>query len=142
MFYPNKRFAFVIAITCLAASIGLAFFSFRQLDILDLFSSVVILSLLYILCLCLLAIIKNQTVEFIDKDKIIVGHFCKMVTVDGNDLSQVIKRRDGAISYRFHKIDFDCQITPRAYHQAEALQEHFDRLFKLTELDVEVIEED
>ena len=138
MFYPNRRLAFIIAITCLAASLGLASLSFRQIDILALLGSAVMLGISWFF---FVPIIKNQTVEFIDGDKIIIGNFGKMITIDVNDLYQILKRSDGAISYRFHKADFQCQITPHAYHQAEILQEHLDCLFKLKELAMEVIEE-
>jgi len=138
MFYPNRRLAFIIAITCLAASLGLASLSFRQIDILALLGSAVMLGISWFF---FVPIIKNQTVEFIDGDKIIIGNFGKMITIDVNDLYQILKRSDGAISYRFHKADFQCQITPHAYHQAETLQERLDCLFKRKELAMEVIEE-
>lgn len=137
IFYPDTRLVLIIFIACLVACIGLAYLSFQQRNLLPLLGSVAMLSIALFL---LVPIIKNQTVELIDKG-LVITTFGMVVTLDVNDLYQVVKRRDGAISYRFQTGDFKCQVTPYAYHERKILQEHFSRKFKLDELTVEVIEE-
>ena len=87
----------------------------------------------------LLPIIKNQTVEITDEG-VVVSIFGTPMTLDVQDLYQVLKSRNGVISYRFEKGDVLCQITPYAYHDAEILQEHFSRIFNLDKLKVEIVD--
>jgi hypothetical protein len=136
-FYPQIEIARIIAITCLIAGMWLAYLSLRQQSILVLVYSAVTFSISY---LFLVPVIKNQTIEFIDAG-VIINAFGTPVTCSVNDLYQVLKRNDGAISYRFRKGDAQYQVTTKAYHESEKLQEYFNRTFKLDELGVKVIEE-
>ena len=136
-FYPNTTLVFIIFIACLLACIGLAYLCFQQRKLLPLLGSVAMLS---IALFFLFPVIKNQTVDLIDKG-LVISSFGTAVTLDVNDLYQVVKRRDGALSYRFERGDFNCQVTPSAYHEGKRLQEQFNQKFKLDELTVEVIEE-
>jgi hypothetical protein len=136
-FYPNTTLVFIIFIACLLAGIGLAYLCFQQKKLLPLLGSVAMLS---IALFFLFPVIKNQTVDLIDKG-LVISSFGTAVILDVNDLYQVVKRRDGALSYRFERGDFNCQVTPYAYHEGKILQEHFNQKFKLDELTVEVIEE-
>ena len=137
IFYPDTRLALIILMACLVACIGLAYLSFQQRNLFPLFGSVAMLSLALFL---LVPVLKNQTVEFKDKG-LLIGTFGMVVTLEVKDLAQVVKRKDGAISYQFQRGDFKCQVTPCAYHEGKILQEHFNRQFKLDELTVDVIEE-
>ena len=135
-FYPRIRSLFVVTALCLTSFIGLTYLLFQQFNLLALLGSGVTfgLSLFF-----LFQIMKNQTVEFTDEG-VVVSIFGTPITLDVQDLYQVLKRRNGDISYRFEKGDVLCQITPYAYHDAEILQEHFSRLFNLDKLKVEIVD--
>jgi hypothetical protein len=136
-FYPHTSSLRIIFVFCLLAGMGLAYLFWQQSNVLTLLSSVTMFG---IALFFFVPVIKNQTVEFIDED-LVISSFGRIVTLDVNNLYQVIKRRDGTISYRFEKDDFICQVTPSAYHEGEILQEQFNKKFKLEELKVEVIKE-
>ncbi len=135
-FYPLKRSLFVVTALCLTSFIGLTYLLFQQFNLLTLLGSGVTfgLSLFF-----LVPIMKNQTVEITDRG-VVVSIFGTPITLDVQDLYQVLKSRDGVVSYRFEKGDVLCQITPYAYHDAEILQEHFSRLFNLDKLKVEIVD--
>ena len=135
-FYPLKRSLFVVTALCLTSFIGLTYLLFQQFNLFALLGSGVTfgLSLFF-----LFPIMKNQTVEITDRG-VVVSMFGTPITLEVQDLYQVLKRRNGDISYRFEKGDVLCQITPYAYHDAEILQEHFSRIFNLDELKVEIVE--
>ena len=136
-FYPRLKPFFVVTALCLTSFIGLTYLLFQHFNLGTLLGSTVAfgLSLFF-----LVPIMKNQTVEVTDEG-LVVSIFGTAMTLEVQDLYQVLKERDGAISYRFEKGDVLCQITPYAYHDAEILQEHFSRIFNLEKLRVEIIEQ-
>ena len=136
-FYPRIKSLFVVTALCLTSFIGLTYLLFQHFNLGTLLGSAVTfgLSLFF-----LVPIMKNQTVEVTDEG-LVVSMFGTTMTLEVQDLFQVLKRRNGDISYRFEKGDVQCQITPYAYHDAEMLQEHFNRIFNLEKLGVEIIEE-
>ncbi|MEM9274611.1 MAG: hypothetical protein AAGA80_16860 [Cyanobacteria bacterium P01_F01_bin.143] len=136
-FYPHMRSLFFLTALCLTSFLFLTYFLFQHFNLGTLLGSAVTfgLSLFF-----LVPMMKNQTVEITDEG-LIVTIFGTAMTLEVQDLHQVLKRRNGDLSYRFEKGDFLCQITPYAYHDAEKLQEYLNRMFNLDKLRVEIIEE-
>lgn len=104
---------------------------------LTLFSSII---LLMIAVYFIGPVIRNQIIEIAGKG-ILLYSFGRKIELDSANLYEIVIRGNGTKSYRFRKNRFEYQVTPRAYHDRIQLQEQFDRLFKVKNLKVNVVNE-
>ena len=87
----------------------------------------------FIFVILLGPVLVNQTIE-VKHGFLIVRTFRRSVKLKACHLTEVVKRRDGSLAYRFHAGGIlYYQVSPLAYYHAESLQKHFDRLFELDE---------
>jgi len=129
-FLPHRRMAAFLGLACLAIGVGAAYLSVRVgsvtlalVSIMAFFGSVVLLG----------PVLRNQTVEVRD-ESLIVRTFWHAVELRPCHLTEVVRHKGGARSYRFESGDFFYQISPIAYHNSEALQREFDQLFDAGDL--------
>ena len=82
-------------------------------------------------------VIRNQTIGVGDAS-LVVRTFGRAVELKAPHLTEVVKNKAGARSYRFKSGNLWYQVTPLAYHQANILQQEFDRLFDLDRLGITI----
>lgn len=133
---PDRTIIAVLGGFCLICSIGLAgaWVQYRM-PVTLLCSGVA----LVVSAFLLMPVARNQIVET-GVDGIILYSFGRGIELNADDLFEVVRRKNGVLSYRFYKADFSCQITPHAYRQGKSLQDEFDWLFSLDDPAVNVIE--
>ena len=73
-------------------------------------------------------IIKNQVVD-VEDNYIILYSFKKGFELDNDDLTEVINRWGGLVSYRFKKGSLRFQISPLAYYNGAILEKKFSDMF-------------
>ena len=134
VFYPRRKTAAYLGIACLVAGVAAAYLAHeRSSSILSLGSIVAILGSVAFLG----PVIRNQTIGVGDAS-LVVRTFGRAVELKATHLTEVVKDKSGAMSYRFKSGNLLYQVTPLAYHHANILQQEFDRLFDLDRLGITI----
>ena len=134
IFYPRRKAVACLGIACLVAGVAAAYLAYqRSSSILSLGAMVAILGSVFFLG----PVIRNQTIGVGDAS-LVVRTFGRAVELKAPHLTEVVKNKAGARSYRFKSGNLWYQVTPLAYHQANILQQEFDRLFDLDRLGITI----
>jgi hypothetical protein len=124
-FRLHRRTAAYLGLACLAIGVVAAYLSARVESVTLVFVSIVaFLGSVFFPG----PVLRNQTVEVRD-ESLIVRTFWHAVELRPRHLTEVVRHKGGARSYLFESGDLFYQITSVAYHNAEAFQREFDRLF-------------
>ena len=132
IFYPRRKAAAYLGVACLVAGVAAAYLAHeRSSSILSLGAIVAILVSFFFLG----PVIRNQTIGVGDAS-LVVRTFGRAAELKATHLTEVVKNKAGAMSYRFKSRNLLYQVTPLAYHHANILQQEFDRLFDLDRLGI------
>ncbi len=123
-FYPKRKFIAFLGIFSIIVSAGMTFLSFHSFDLKTTIPALIFFGIFVFL---IFPVIKNQVVD-VKNNGIIIYNFGKGFELGSDDLFEVVRRKGGALSYRFQKgIYF--QISPCGYYNDKLLQEKFSNLF-------------
>jgi len=124
-FHPARKRVAFFAMACLVIGITAAYgFLHSHSVLMAVCSGVAVVGFLFLLG----PVLRNQTVE-VGQDCIIVRTFGRPFELKAEHLVEVVRRKNGAMSYRFQAGNQHYQVTPLAYGDADIIQKHFDRLF-------------
>ena len=125
IFYPDRKFVGICGFISLAVSVILIFCYCITSSYLYLIASIVFFAITIYL---IVPFLRNQIVETFD-NHIIVYSFGNKVKLTLYDLTEIYSHGGNVNSYKFSKINWHYQITPKAYKDFNKMIHEFERLF-------------
>ena len=117
-FHPKRKFIGFLGVFSILVSAGLAFLSFHSLGFKTTFPALIFFGIFVVL---IIPVIKNQVVDVRDNG-IVIYNLGKGFELGSEDLFEVVRRKGGALSYRF-------QISPCGYYNGKLLQDKLRNFF-------------
>lgn len=137
IFHPHIKTVASLGLACLAAGVVAAYMSVQRGSVIfALGSTVAFLGAVILLG----PVLRNQTIE-VRAESIVVRTFWHAVELRHCHLTEVVRRRGGARSYRFQSSNLFYQVSPIVYHNGDILQLEFDRLFEAEEVGPKITEQ-
>ena len=124
-FHPKRKFIAFLGIFSIIVSAGLAFLSFHSLGFKTTIPALIFFGIFVFL---IIPVIKNQVVD-VEDNGIVIYNFGKGFELGSDDLFEVVRRKGGALSYRFQKGTYRFQISPCGYYNGKLLQDKLRNFF-------------